>query len=140
MERSSVPPDPHQGHPTILIVDDDDVARDAMQLLLELDGFRVVTAMDGEQGLAHLRAGLKPLAILLDLCMPRMDGFQFRLAQTQEPRLADIPVVVYSAQMHTEERIASLKPTAYLEKPFNIDRLRSIFAQLSSARAASRGG
>jgi CheY-like chemotaxis protein len=139
MESSSFRPGPQADHPTILIVDDDDVARDAMQLLLELDGFRVVTATDGEQGLAQLRAGLKPLAILLDLCMPRMDGFEFRLAQAQEPRLADIPVVVYSAQIHTAERIAVLKPTAYLEKPFNIERLRSIFAQLSSAASATRG-
>lgn len=136
MERPTFPLVPQTDQRTILIVDDDDVARDAMQMLLELDGFRVVTATDGQQGLEQLRAGLKPMAILLDLCMPRMDGFQFRLVQAQEPRLADIPVVVYSAQIHTPEHIAALKPTAYLEKPFSIDRLRLIFEQLSSAVAA----
>src|SRR5262245_25496903 len=109
---------------TILVVDDDDASRNAMQVLLEMDGFRVVTAADGAEGLNYLRAGLQPMAILLDLCMPRMDGFQFRSVQAQEPTLADIPVVVYSAQLHAQDRIEALKPTAYFEKPFDVDRLR----------------
>jgi CheY-like chemotaxis protein len=121
----------------ILVVDDDDASRNAIQVLLELDGFRVVTAADGVEGLDHLRAGLQPMAILLDLCMPRMDGFQFRSAQAQEPTLADIPVVVYSAQLHAHDLIAALKPAAYFEKPFDVDRLRLTFAQL---RAAGRTG
>lgn len=111
-----------------------------MQMLLELDGFHVVTAADGQEGLDRLRAGLEPMAILLDLCMPRMDGFQFRSAQTQEPRLAAIPVVVYSAQVHAQDHITALQPAAYLEKPFDVDRLRLIFAQLSSAAAAASRG
>lgn len=123
--------------PTILIVDDDDASRNAMQTLLELDGFCVVTAADGQEGLDYLQHGLEPMAILLDLCMPRMDGFQFRSAQTQEPRLAAIPVVVYSAQLHSADHIAALRPAAYFEKPFDVDQLRHIFAQLSAA-ATSR--
>src|SRR6185369_1429953 len=79
---------------TVLIVDDDDASRNAIQTLLELDGFQVVTAVDGQEGIEQLRGGLVPMAILLDLCMPRMDGFQFRSLQTGEPRFAAIPVVV----------------------------------------------
>ena len=107
-----------------------------MQVLLEMDGFRVVTAADGAEGLDYLRAGLHPMAILLDLCMPRMDGFQFRSVQAQEPMLADIPVVVYSAQLHAQDRIAALNPTAYFEKPFDVDRLRLTFAELRAAGTA----
>jgi CheY-like chemotaxis protein len=117
----------------ILVVDDDDASRNAMQVLLEMDGFRVVTAADGKEGLDYLHAGLQPMAILLDLCMPRMDGFQFRSAQAQEPKLANIPVVVYSAQLHANDRIAALKPAAYFEKPFDVDRLRLTFAELRAA-------
>jgi CheY-like chemotaxis protein len=123
---------------TILIVDDDENARSAMQVLLELDGFHVVTAADGLEGLERLRAGLQPMAILLDLCMPRMDGFQFRSVQRQEVALAAIPVVIYSAQLHSQDNIAQLKPTAYFEKPFNIDQLRLTFAELSTAALTPR--
>ena len=124
---------------TILVVDDDDSSRVAMQTLLELDGFHVVTAADGQEGLDHLHAGLEPIAILLDLCMPRMDGFQFRTVQAQEPRFAAIPVVVYSAQLHSTEHIAALRPAAYFEKPFDIDQLRRTFEQLRFAAASAPG-
>jgi CheY-like chemotaxis protein len=117
----------------ILVVDDDDASRNVVQILLEMDGFDVVTAADGLEGLDYLRAGLQPLAILLDLCMPRMDGFQFRSAQAQEPTLADIPVVIYSAQLLAQDCLAALKPAAYFEKPFDVDRLRLTFAQLRAA-------
>lgn len=122
----------------ILIVDDDENARSAMQVLLELDGFHVVTAADGLEGLEHLRNGLQPMAILLDLCMPRMDGFQFRSVQSQEVALAGIPVVVCSAQLHSQDHIAQLKPTAYFEKPLDVDRLRLTFAELSTAASTLR--
>lgn len=106
-----------------------------MQVWLELDGYHVVTAADGVEGLEHLRGGLQPMAILLDLCMPRMDGFQFRSVQRQEAGLAAIPVVIYSAQLHYEDRIAALSPAAYFEKPLDVDRLRHTFAELSAATA-----
>lgn len=106
-----------------------------MQVLLELDGYHVVTAADGVEGLEQLRNGLQPMAILLDLCMPRMDGFQFRSVQKQEAHLAAIPVVIYSAQLHSEERLADLSPAAYFEKPLDVDRLRHTFAQLGAATA-----
>ena len=64
--------------PCVLIVEDNADARAAFEALLEQKGFGVVTAGDGEEALEVLRAGLKPRLILLDLMMPRKDGWQFR--------------------------------------------------------------
>jgi CheY-like chemotaxis protein len=68
-----------------------------MRELLQNEGHSVVTAEDGRVALDHLRRGLRPCAILLDLMMPVMDGWDFRHAQLQEKDLKDIPVVVATA-------------------------------------------
>ena len=62
----------------VLLVEDDLDIRQSMRFLLELDGFKVVTAANGAQALSQLRRGLRPCVILLDLMMPIMDGFEFR--------------------------------------------------------------
>src|SRR5690348_5406718 len=63
-------------HP-ILVVEDDDDVRDAMVQVLEAEGYDAIPASDGEDALGRLEAGLAPCLILLDLMMPRMDGWQF---------------------------------------------------------------
>src|SRR5512140_1028000 len=72
----------------ILLVEDDPDGRACMSALLELEGYTVVTAVDGAEALERLRNGLQPGLIVLDLMMPGMDGFQFRREQLQDPRLS----------------------------------------------------
>jgi CheY-like chemotaxis protein len=82
---------------SVLIVDDDAAIRDALTTLLKDEGYYVATASNGVEALDTLRRGLRPCAILLDLMMPVMDGWDFRAVQRQDPVLSQIPVIVVTA-------------------------------------------
>jgi CheY-like chemotaxis protein len=82
----------------VLVVDDDQDIRDVIQILLEEHGYEVVLAKNGLQALETLCGSPSlPVLILLDLWMPVMNGWQFRERQLADPRIAAIPVVVFSA-------------------------------------------
>ena len=115
----------------ILIVDDDADVREAMSELLTHEGFDVSVAGDGERALKALRqAGKMPSLILLDLMMPVMNGWQFRQAQLQDPRLAEVPVIILTAAATTESNVSHLHPTAFLRKPVAVDKLLSLVVGL----------
>ena len=82
---------------TVLLVDDDEAVVEALAEFLEDEGFEVVTAADGRAALDHLRRGVRPCAILLDLMMPGMNGWDFFDELQRDPRLKKIPVVVATA-------------------------------------------
>lgn len=107
----------------VLIVDDDDGLRAVIELVLEAEGYGVVSAMDGAQALGWLRRGVRPCLILLDLMMPGMNGWEFREAQRQDPALAEIPVVVLSGDGNLIEKAADLSVHGLLKKPVEIDVL-----------------
>jgi CheY-like chemotaxis protein len=92
----------------VLVVDDDPDICEVIQTILELHGYRVVTARDGADALAQLRAGVRPGMIILDLMMPRMSGLQFREEQTRDPALRTIPVVVLTGDGRAEAKAAAL--------------------------------
>ncbi|HKI31392.1 MAG TPA: response regulator [Gemmataceae bacterium] len=79
----------------ILIVDDDAQAREGLALVMEAAGHAVRTAANGLEALQQLRTSRADV-ILLDLAMPTMDGWTFRIQQLGDPALADIPVMVLS--------------------------------------------
>ena len=81
----------------VLVVDDDRDVREALSLALELGGYLTLRAGDGLDALLILRTGPSPDAIVLDLEMPIMSGWDFRAAQLRDPELARIPVVVLSS-------------------------------------------
>ena len=120
---------------SILLVEDDDVTRDALTTLLEAAGYRVITAAHGREALDHLSGGPLPFLILLDLWMPVMDGGSFRKHQLQSPSLAAIPVVLLSAEEGLGRTAAALGAAGYFAKPIGIERLldaiRSIGALVS---------
>ena len=117
----------HSG--AILIVEDDDDARQAMALYFELDGYSVVQARDGVEALDLLRSSPGICLILLDLFMPVMNGFEFRAEQLRDPVLADVPVVVVSADVSTAQKAAALGAVAALVKPIEFEKLRQTVAQ-----------
>jgi CheY-like chemotaxis protein len=82
--------------PCVLIVEDDDDVREFMQLLVSTYGYETMTARDGQDALVKMRER-KPCMVLLDLQMPRMDGWEFRERQLQDVALARIPVVCVTA-------------------------------------------
>src|SRR5580704_5633753 len=102
----------------LLVVDDDDDFRLSLAESLEHEGHRVVQASNGEEALAWLRRGERPRLVLLDLWMPKMDGWQLRRA-LQEP-----PFVVMSAAHALESGF--LHVAAVLEKPFSLPQLLAL--------------
>ena len=86
------------GHrrPCVLIVEDDDDVREFMQLLVSTAGYETMTARDGQDARVKMRQR-RPCLVLLDLQMPRMDGWEFRARQMQDLSLSDIPVVCVTA-------------------------------------------
>src|SRR2546428_350964 len=72
----------------VLVVDDDLAVRESMRSVLEGEGYAVTAAENGLEALQHLRNGLRPEVILLDLLMPVMDGWQFLRELRQDPELA----------------------------------------------------
>ena len=106
---------------TVLVIDDDREVRESLRTLLQLDGYKVKTARDGQHALEQLRGGLRPCIILLDLMMPAMDGQHFRAEQLRDPRFAHIPVVVLSGHYDPQQNAASLGAAAYLRKPADIN-------------------
>jgi CheY-like chemotaxis protein len=92
-----IPEDAAIDAPMVLIVDDEADLVSGLSELLESEGYRVATAMDGLEALDQLRRGLRPTVILLDLMMPRMDGWDFRQEQLKDDDLKEIPVIVLTA-------------------------------------------
>jgi CheY-like chemotaxis protein len=104
---------------TIFIVDDEPDVREGMQSWLSEQGYRVVTARDGEEGLKRLNKILPDL-ILLDITMPKKNGFQFLGDIKRDPRTAQIPVIMLTASPEAASILEAqnLKATDYVTKPF----------------------
>lgn len=114
----------------ILVVEDDPDQRSAIVLMLESEGYTVLTAASGVEALEVLDAGTMPCMILLDLMMPEMDGVQFRMEQLKRGAQARIPVVVTSAfgQM---TRAKYLQVADYLRKPVDLDHLLTVVERVT---------
>lgn len=104
---------------TILVVDDEKPIREMLKNVLEVEGYSVVTAQDGQEGMAALREH-KPCLILLDLVMPRMNGSDFLSHLRGNPEIASIPVVLLSA---SDELRYKPRPAPLLTKPFHLTTL-----------------
>jgi CheY-like chemotaxis protein len=117
--------------PLLLVVDDDPDVRELMVQLLELEGYRVLGAADGQEALASLRKGPRPDAILLDLRMPGMNGWEFRAAQLADPELASIPVYVLTADRTQDvENIHLLRAAGFFHKPLDVDAVLDALSHL----------
>jgi sigma-B regulation protein RsbU (phosphoserine phosphatase) len=114
-------------YPRILVVDDNDDNRYTLTLYLELEGYTVLAiAEDGEQAIAALKEDEFDL-VLLDVMMPKVDGYQVLTWLKGEKRLADLPVIMISAlnEMSSVVRCIELGAVDYLQKPFNQHLLRA---------------
>ena len=108
--------------PTVLVVDDDDVIRDVLAEALSDEGYDVVACEDGAEALDRTRR-CRPDLIVLDLMMPRLDGWEFRRRQLEIDGLRDVPVIVLTAARNLEQQVQSLRPAAAMAKPFNLGLL-----------------
>jgi CheY-like chemotaxis protein len=117
--------------PLVLVVEDDRDVGDALTDLLRELGYGIVWAQDGAEAMRALQAGSRPAAILLDLMMPGMDGYEFRAQQRADPAIADIPVIVLSAVRGAEAAAASLAAVACLGKPTPLDELLAVLSRVA---------
>jgi CheY-like chemotaxis protein len=106
---------------SILVVEDDVRALEALTDLLEASGYRVKRAQNGQDALVQAKEQ-PPGMILLDLSMPVMDGWEFMRQQRLEPSIADVPVVVITALVSAVPAGAK----ALVTKPINVNRLMSL--------------
>jgi DNA-binding response OmpR family regulator len=105
---------------TVLIVEDERDIRESVAEALTDEGYEVVGAADGAEALEKMHQ-CHPALVLLDLMMPRMNGWQFRIAQRNDPESAGIPVIVLSAL----GRVSDIEAADFLQKPFDLERLLS---------------
>lgn len=116
--------------PTVLIVEDDEDARYLLQQLLSAKGFRTAVAADGMEALQFLRQCREAVRlILLDLMMPRMNGWEFRAAQLEDERLKSIPVVVLTADARASAKAKEVCAAGYVAKPVAFPRLLEVVEQ-----------
>jgi CheY-like chemotaxis protein len=109
---------------TVLVVDDDDDLLQAVRLVIEDEGFFVLTARNGEEAFDVLgKCPELPCLILLDLRMPGMDGRDFRRRQLDDPRIAGIPVVGFSGMSDGAGEAQLLALSSYLRKPVHLHHL-----------------
>jgi CheY-like chemotaxis protein len=120
---------------TVLIIDDEPNARKVIKLLLEREGYRVLTAANGEEGLVLSKVE-RPRVILLDLMMPKMNGHETLKRLREDPDTEDVPVIVVSAKVGENDIATSFKLGAlfHVEKPYETqDLLTKIQAALQQA-------
>jgi len=109
---------------SIFVVEDSSDIRELIQKFYEVEGYEVEAAKDGKEALEKLRAKTElPGVILLDLMMPEMDGFQFRIEQEKDAKLAPIPVLVMTADSSADLKAAKVSARGYLRKPVGVEVL-----------------
>jgi two-component system, OmpR family, alkaline phosphatase synthesis response regulator PhoP len=112
---------------TVLVVDDQPHIVRLIQLNLEKEDFRVVTAADGVEGMERAREH-QPDLVILDVVMPRKDGFEVLHDLKDDPELSHIPVVMLTVKAHNVDIVKGLRQGAelYLPKPFHPKELVSL--------------
>src|SRR6266540_546374 len=115
----------------VLVIDDDATARELIADHLKAEGFSVVTAAGGVEGLKLTRE-LRPTAITLDVIMPDLDGWSVLAALRQDPELADIPVIMITI-VDEHRRGIALGAAGYLTKPIDRERLRHVIGRFRAS-------
>ncbi len=108
----------------ILIVDDEPDLVETLRFALELEGYKVLVAVNGEEGLNTARQE-KPDLILLDLMLPKLDGYKVCRLLKFDERYKSIPILMLTAKTQDKDRMLGKETGAneYLTKPFDMDEL-----------------
>ena len=127
--QAMAPQEPVQRAPMVMVVDDSLTVRRVTQRLLVREGYRVVTAKDGLDALERL-AEERPVVLLSDIEMPRMDGFDLVRNVRADPRLKSLPVVMITSRIAQKHRdyAAELGVDHYLGKPYSEEELLTLVA------------
>jgi CheY-like chemotaxis protein len=107
----------------ILVVDDCPATREMLTIILEVEGFEVVGAENGEQAVRGVQGAPRPDLILLDLMMPVMTGWEFLEWRKQDARSASIPVIIFTGIDDAAPDLGALGAAACIAKPITEDSL-----------------
>ena len=128
---------------TILVVDDEEDILLLCRVNLEFEGYHVVTASSGVEGLEQARA-VHPSLVLLDVMMPTMDGWHVLEAMKSDPETMDVPVVMLTARVQGEDQMRGWSGGAadYIMKPFSpvalLETIRSVLHPADPEEAERR--
>ena len=120
----------------ILVVDDDPSIRDVVADILEMADYAVKTAANGANALDQVRME-RPTAVLLDLMMPVMDGWEFMRQCRRDPTCVRVPVVLMSAARDIAAAADELGAQAFLKKPFEMDDVLSLVSRVVADAASA---
>jgi two-component system, NtrC family, sensor kinase len=120
----------------ILVIDDDATARELISDHLKAEGYSVVTASGGMEGLKRAKE-LRPAVITLDVMMPDLDGWGVLAALRQDPELADIPVIMVTI-VDEQRRGTALGAAGYLTKPIDRERLHRLISRFQAPARPTR--
>jgi DNA-binding response OmpR family regulator len=117
----------------ILVVEDDLVTQKVISVRLEVNGYDVITAEDGEEALRKAKTE-NPDLLILDLMLPKMNGFEVCRMLKFDDKYKNIPIIVLSALERQDEREKAIKggADAYFIKPFDLDLLLNKVKTLTS--------
>jgi two-component system response regulator MprA len=121
---------------TILVVDDDTGLQVTISAILEDEGYTVMVADDGLDALDKLDA-VRPALILLDIGMPRMDGYAFADALAGRGLRPVIPIIVLTADGRAPEKAARVGAEGYLAKPFTLTALLAAVERFTGAAGSA---
>ena len=126
-----------QGLGRVLVVDDDEVIRQLIAVNLQLEGFEVATAVDGQDCLDKV-VEVAPDVITLDVMMPRLDGWETAIQLRKSPETAHIKIVLITARAQDEDvaRGGHVGADAYLTKPFDPGEMIRVVRELAGAPPA----
>ena len=123
-----------QGLGRVLVVDDDEVIRRLIAVNLQLEGFDVETAVDGQDCLERVTE-VAPDVITLDVMMPRLDGWETAVQLRKSPETAHIKVVLITARAQEDDKTrgSHVGADAYLTKPFDPNEMIRVVRELAGA-------
>jgi chemosensory pili system protein ChpA (sensor histidine kinase/response regulator) len=135
-----VPKDKSDKRTFAMVVDDSITVRRVTQRLLERNGMRVLTARDGMDAVTLLQDNI-PDVILLDIEMPRMDGYEVAAHVRNDPRLKDVPIIMITSRVGEKHRARAIELGVddYLGKPYQEAQLLDAIAPLVERRRATMG-
>lgn len=125
----------------VVLVDDEPNIRETIAFILDAEGVEVETAADGVDGLEAVRR-VRPRVVLLDVMMPRMDGYEVCRAIRADPRLKGVYIIILTAkgQKSDEEKALEVGADLYLSKPFDdevvLALIREVFDEIRVSQVA----